>query len=305
MTNAPKDAARLLEQKPSAPERLPQLTLALDNAATAAAEGLAQYFSAAPLVSFTGVESAQSWEALARAGDGAVALLHAPAWDARLAVGLDGASLDLLIEAMLGGEGASAPQPARAKSAFDLRVAGAIFEAMAEALRQGFAPVAETDFVVERLSAAASPDTLFRRDGAALVAHYDIRLPFGSARSFVALPVAALGAVRPRLAREPEGAPPDPAWLAGLRARVGGADVRVRAILDERTMTLGEIAALRVGALLPLRPDAIERLSLICDGAPLFQGELGQAGGAYTVRITGGRDEPQDAAETISEGESA
>ena len=47
MTNAPKDAARLLEQKPSAPERLPQLTLALDNAATAAAEGLAQYFSAA------------------------------------------------------------------------------------------------------------------------------------------------------------------------------------------------------------------------------------------------------------------
>lgn len=304
MSATSKHASPLVEQKPAASGRLPQLAPALDRAGEGMAIGMARYFEAPPVVLFAGVEPTQIWDALARTGDGVVSALDAPGWEGRIAISLDGLSLDLLIEAMLGGEGDGEALTRRAASALDLHVAGALFAAAAEALREAFAPVAETDFVMERPSAAASPDTLFRRDGSALLAHYDIRSSGRTARLFVIIPVEALAAARTRLAREPEGAAPDPVWLAGLRARVGGADVRVRAVLDERVMTLGEIAAFRVGALLPLRPDAIARLALTCDGAPLFHGELGQAGGAYTVRVIGGCGETQDKPEA-AEGESA
>ena len=57
------------------------------------------------------------------------------------------------------------------------------------------------------------------------------------------------------------------------------------AVVALDAMTLGAIAALRVGQVLALPRDAAADVKLICGGKPLFRCDLGQAAGFMTVRI--------------------
>lgn len=299
------DPARLLDQ--SIPlERLPQLSLALDRIAALLGERLQPYFTMAASVTLASVQIGQVFNLLAERQQSLVGLMRAQAWDGLLLAGVEQSCLDLIIQAMLGGDSAGDAGQERAASAFDMRVLRLACDAMSAALTAAFASAAPTAFIVERLDKRVDPLMLGKRDGPGLVAFYELQVLGRSARFFLLLPQATLGAVKMQLARDAERAAPDPKWLTDLRSRVEAADVAISAIIDQRVMTLGDIDAFRVGSLIELRPDAINRILLSSDGAPLFTGQLGQASGHYTVRIDdvcGERPEEQPEPEYVEEGE--
>jgi len=74
-------------------------------------------------------------------------------------------------------------------------------------------------------------------------------------------------------------------WARQLQAELKSADVTLTAILEERRMTLADVAAFKIGQLISLEARIDGRIKLECNDQPLFVCEIGQSEGAYTVRV--------------------
>jgi flagellar motor switch protein FliM len=59
----------------------------------------------------------------------------------------------------------------------------------------------------------------------------------------------------------------------------------VTAVLDEKSVSLAEVAAFKVGQVIPLDARIDGRIKLVCNNQPLFLCEIGQLEGAYSVRV--------------------
>jgi flagellar motor switch protein FliM len=103
----------------------------------------------------------------------------------------------------------------------------------------------------------------------------------------VVIPQGAIDSVRLQLGRSRSSreAAIDPTWTRHLEAEIKNTHVTLTAILEERQLTLGEIASLKVGQLLSLEADLNSRVRLECSERPLFLCEIGQGEGAYTLRV--------------------
>ena len=278
------DPARLLDQS-LAIERLPQLSLALDKLAASATGRLQIYFSKPTTITLAKIEIGQIFAMLSARERTLAGVVRAIGWEGPILIGVEKACLDLVIQAMLGGDGADADVTERAPSPFDMRVTRVMTDAICVALGAAFEQAAASEFIVERVEPQVDPLMLGKRDGPGVIAIYELQVLGRAARFFLVVPQATLGPVRSQLAREESRVKSDPKWQTDLRSRVETTDVMLSAVIDQRVMTLGEIGALRVGALIELRPNAINNIMLTSDETSLFIGQLGQAEGHYTVRI--------------------
>jgi flagellar motor switch protein FliM len=120
----------------------------------------------------------------------------------------------------------------------------------------------------------------------------------------IAIPDAVLTALKPAFARPPPGGTgaSDPGWSRQIHTEVNRTRLSMRAILEERQRPLGEIAALRVGQILPLEATPRSGVRIDCNGEPLLWCELGQSGGKYTVRVHGFVDREQEFMEGLLSG---
>ncbi len=75
----------------------------------------------------------------------------------------------------------------------------------------------------------------------------------------------------------------DERWERALRSRLKHADLELNSTLAETTITLKEVAELKVGDIIPL--DIPEMVEVCTSDIPLFRGQLGVAGGNYAVKI--------------------
>ena len=101
------------------------------------------------------------------------------------------------------------------------------------------------------------------------------------------VPRAALDVFAERLAVLPADEPPcpDPRWCEQLEGEVSRALMSLAAVIEMQPMTLGSIAKLQPGAVLPLPRNAATNVRLLCEGKDLFRCDLGQSSGLYTVRV--------------------
>jgi flagellar motor switch protein FliM len=126
-----------------------------------------------------------------------------------------------------------------------------------------------------------------RRNVLAVIAKILIQALDNGGQMFIVIPQPALTPIRQQLSRDlsSDGSASDPRWQKLMQEGVQKAGVRAVAILDEQTLSLGDIANWRVGDLLPLNATAASKLRLDCKSQPLFWCELGQAKGHYTLNI--------------------
>ncbi len=277
------------------PARSPAMAALLDDVAARLAASLSD-FLAAPVSMARAIDhDGGSDDAWLRAAFRAAA--SDAAWDARVAARLSRRDLHLLVDILFGGEGGEPLTPDRPPSALERHVASAILTRAVEAARDAFAPFAPFDLTPDGLDIAEA------RACAGFAASF--RFVIGARAGLIALdlPQQALAALNDAARPErPRPAPAaDPAWAEGLRGEVSRARVTVRGVLEEDGLTLADLAALRVGAVLPLTATAQSPVVLACRDRVLFGGRLGQSNGAYTIQIEhaarGGAPGPQQAAE--------
>ena len=128
----------------------------------------------------------------------------------------------------------------------------AFARAIGEALEAGFASVALVAFSFERLTTIKDLLALGRRDGEAAAARFTIGMSGGNCEGLLLLPQAFLLPFRAELANDPEAEAPaaDQRWSRLMEAGVHQTRLPVTAVLEEVSMSLGDVASLHVGHLI-------------------------------------------------------
>jgi flagellar motor switch protein FliM len=109
----------------------------------------------------------------------------------------------------------------------------------------------------------------------------------GACECLMLIPQALLLPFRNELAHDPEEEPPavDRRWSRLMEVGVQQTRLPVTAILEEARMSLGDVANLRVGGVLPLQCNDFTAIRLECSGRGMFTCKLGQGDGRYRLEI--------------------
>jgi flagellar motor switch protein FliM len=293
-----RDIDRLLNAAGISLERLPMLRLAIDRMATLCSDSFRPMTSSPALFTPTKIATGRIGDILeSYAGNVVAAVYYAAEWDSRILLGFDRKFLFTVAEAVFGGDG-NEPEmlEERPFSNLELRLAQTIFDQAANALKSSFASVAETPFKFERIETRMDFVTIGRPKNLAVVAKIALKALNRGGEMFVVIPQAALNLMRQNLGQDlvDDGRTRDPRWTKQFENEIRRTEVTLKAMIEERQFTLGDIADLHVGQVLKLQATPKSRIKVECNDEALFWCQLGQGEGSYTVRIEDFVDQEQE-----------
>jgi len=206
----------------------------------------------------------------------------------RLLVVLDERIDELIVSSVFGEAAVVDESETRGgRTAIEAGLVEAFARALGKALETSFAPFGALSLTFEKLVALSDVFALGRRDQPAVAARFSLPIGVGPCEGLVLLPVGLLAPMRKALEREPvEEAPStDSRWSHRMEAEVKQTRLPVTAVLEDMAMNLGDVAALRVGAVLPLQSGDFDAVRLECAGRRMFLCKLGQGEGRYRLEL--------------------
>jgi flagellar motor switch protein FliM len=286
----------MLERSGLPIERMPGLSAALEGFIVEAPKSLASLLERASAAG--AVEPAQPTTLFQAIGDcaGLTAAIYASAEpEARMLIALDERIDDLVVASIFGesvapagdGEDDAEDDAPRARTPIEAALIEELAGALGRAVEAGFAPVANFSLAFERLVVLTDVYVLGRRDTPAAAARFTLPMTGGACEGLMLLPQSLLLPFRKELERERAVEPPsaDRRWSHSMESGLKQTRLPVTAILEELSMNLGDVANLRVGALLPLQSGDFDSVRLECGGRGMFLCKLGQGDGRYRLEI--------------------
>lgn len=289
---------RLLDAAGIQVDRLPMLPIIFDRVATACGEHMRPLAASPCYFSMSHVEQNRMGDLLeAYEANAVAAILDVPEWDSQIVLGFDRDFIFTIVEVMFGADGNEAPEEdGRTFSNIEMKVCSRLAEMVAATLQAAFAPVTKATFKVERLETRMHFAVIGRRNAQAAAAKFLVQAINRGGEMFVILPQPVLQFVRRALSNVSgsEMGQRDPTWVKQMQVGVTRADVKISAILEQKMMTLGELARLKPGDLIPLSATPKTPVRLEANDQPLFWCQLGQADGLYKLRIDNVFDPEQE-----------
>ena len=275
------------------PDRLPrlkQLAAEWAVAGTAAVNGL---YATPVEIEFLSVSSQVFNAAGANVSSAVSALVFtSPKWRELGFVLADPHLADVVVEATFGGTGASqAPAVPRPTTKLDRRFVEMALSALVAAgnpVFAGVAPLGMTEDHILRDSIAAQLDEILAAYNRAFVElTFRIRLGLRESDVRIALPERVIALHRRALTTVPETAPPlaDENWAREITEGLQLADLQVRALLDEKQISLGDVARFTLGQTIVLDATTDSLIIIECEEQRLFRGRMGRSRDSYVVRI--------------------
>ncbi len=285
-------------------ERMPGLAAALDGFIVEAPNSLAPLVSRPTAVG--AIEPAQPTTLFQAIGDcaGLTAAIYVSAEsEARMLIALDERIDDLIVASIFGesltpesgGDGGEGDTP-RAHTPIEVALIEEFARGLARAIETGFASTAPVSLAFERLTTLTDVYALGRRDMPAAAARFSLPMGGGSCEGLVLLPQAFLLPFRKELERErpAQTRSSDRRWSNSMESGLRQTRLPVKAILEELSMSLGEVANFRTGAVLPLQNGEFDTVRLECAGRGMFRCRLGQGDGRYRLEIEASIPQPPD-----------
>jgi flagellar motor switch protein FliM len=270
-------------------DQLPMLPVIFDRIGHNLAERLRALATAIPHFTVNSIDSARIGDVLDTYEMRAVVgVMHVPAWDNRVIVGLDRDFVFTMMEMLFGGDGSEPPwEEERGLSNVEVQVCHFVFDQIAQALQSGFSLVTNARFRFERCETRMDFAGAGRRGSPAVVARFILQAINRGGEMFVIVPQAALSPLRQALARivSREAAAADPAWVRQIADEVQRTEVTIRAVIESRDYTLDDLAGLQVGQVLKLPATTRSRVKVESNEQPLFWSYLGQHDGYHTLSI--------------------
>ncbi|MBA4790657.1 MAG: FliM/FliN family flagellar motor switch protein [Pseudomonadota bacterium] len=270
-------------------DKLPLLNIIFDRMSTFCADALRQYAASQAYFSLSEIESGRIGDMLDMyEGTAVVGVFHVAEWDSQVIIGFDRDVVFTMVEVLFGGDGSEPPiEDERSFSNIEMRIAQALFEQMGKALSSSFALVKQTNITFQRTETRMDFAVIGRRANLAVCAKFLLQAINRGGEMFVIIPQTALSPMRQKLSRTSAGETTvrDPIWTRHIRSEVNRAEVQLRLVMEERQITLGEAADLKVGQVLKLQATPRTKMKLESSKQPLFWCHLGQAEGSYVVRI--------------------
>jgi flagellar motor switch protein FliM len=279
-------------------DQMPMLPVIFNKASGYFAERLRALGSALPMMTVNSITSARVGDVLDSYDMRAIAgMFSVPAWDGQIIAGFDRDFVFTLVEMLFGGDGAEPPlEDMRPLSGIEVQVAHHAFEQVALSLQAALAGVVDAHFRFERSETRMDFAAAGRRSQPAIVARFILQALNRGGEMFVILPQSALARIKPALARPAarNAQPTDPAWAKKIGQEVGRTEVAVRAVLETREFTLGDLASFQVGQVLTMPATLKSRVKVESSEQPLFWAYLGQTDGYHTLCIDESIDQERE-----------
>jgi flagellar motor switch protein FliM len=271
-------------------EKTPQFRASMARFSERAGERLGATFGAPFSAGAEPSRNANVFAALAEHAGQPAVTFYSATLDARMAVLFEGGVVPLLIAAMFDFEAANdggAPESPQTPTALEMHMIGEVGEALAEALRHAFAPVADFELSVELCETLEDDALLGPKDAPTLLAPVTLKVPAGVFGVTMVMPHPFLTALMGALARGPApgAANLDPVWSSRMERRVTEARLTLTAILDEFQMSLADVSGLKVGHVLPLADGGQGSVRIECGERGVFVCRLGERGGRYALEV--------------------
>lgn len=276
-------------------ERMPGLAAALDNFIAEAPNSLAPLVNRATTLG--AIEPAQPTTLFQAIGDcaGLTAAIYVnPESETRMLIALDERIDDLVVASIFGqsltlesdGDADEDDAP-HARTPIEAALIEEVAQGLARAIETGFASAAPISLVFERLTTLTDVYALGRRDMPAAAARFSLPMGAGSCEGLVLLPQAFLLPFRKELERErpAQTQSSDRRWSNSMESGLRQTRLPVKAILEELSMSLGDVANFRAGSVLPLQNGEFDSVRLECAGRGMFRCRLGQGDGRYRLEI--------------------
>ena len=279
---------RLLDAAGIQIDRLPMLPIIFDRVASQCAEQMRAIAASPCYFSMSHVEQGRIGDILEPYEANAVcAILEVPEWDSQIVLGFDRDFIFTVVEVMFGADGNEAPEEdGRTFSNIEMKVCGKLAEMLAGTLTQAFGVATKATFSLERLETRMHFAVVGRRNAQAAAARFLLQAINRGGEMFAIIPHSALQTVRRDLAASTgEVGSRDPGWARQMRAGVTRAEVTLKAILEEKETTLGDIARMTRGQVIPLSATPRTPVKLEANNQALFWCQLGQADGLYKLRV--------------------
>lgn len=225
-----------------------------------------------------------SYEALGPCSGMIGAVYFIPEWNARAVVAFDAMLLFRALDTMYGGNGRQlGPVPARELSGLEQSVADQLARTIIGRFEARLAPYVAFTCGLERIERSFDAEP-FGKDKSDLVLVQLLLANFDE-RIVVALPARGLELVRDQIAIPEEEAPVeiDPSWSRNLAESIGRTEVEIVAVAAGPPMLLGDVAALQPGSIVEFDAEQLERVRIESDGEAIFEGQLGQQKGFFSI----------------------
>ncbi len=284
----------MLEHSGLPVERMPGLAAALEGFISEAPKNLAPLVSRAPAAG--AVEPVQPTTLFQAIGDcaGLTAAIYVSAEpEARMMIALDERIDDLIVASIFGesvtpaGEAEPEDEESRGRTKIETALVEEFARGLGRAIESGFAPTAPVSLSFERLVTLTDAYALGRRDMPAAAARFSLPMSGGACEGLVLMPQSLLLPLRKELEREREAETPasDRRWSHSMESGLKQTRLPVTVILEELSLTLGDVASLRVGAVMPLQSGDFDSVRLECAGRGMFLCKLGHGDGRYRLEI--------------------
>ncbi|KAF2990610.1 FliM/FliN family flagellar motor switch protein [Methylocystis sp. MJC1] len=222
------------------------------------------------------------------AGPAVASVFQAPELRCKVAVGIN-VDLALMLVDLLFGSSVSIPFNRRdhGLTKVESRAVEYAITSLIDSFQAPFSNIVNVSYKLESTEPELDWFALAGKGAAIVVCKFVLQTQGRQGEAFLAIPRIALDPYNDVLSRTPNanGNVEDAAWAQNLRDQVVRASVKVSAVMEKRGLTLGDVARFHVGQLIALPFSPTSLIPLRNGSRPLFNCELGQKEGFYTVRI--------------------
>lgn len=279
-------------------DRLPMLNVIFDRMATYCVDALRTLSPSPSYFSLSNIHNGRIGDILEAYEPNAIAaVFHTPEWDSRILVGFDRDFVFTMMEVLFGSDGGEPPtDEERSFTNIEIKVSQALLDRASKALQSAFAPISQINLKLERVETRMDFAVIGRRNNMAVCANLLCQALGRGGEVFVIIPHSALNPLRQNLTHvaASETVSSDPNWSHQMHTEIQRTEVTLKAVLEERTMQLEEVANLQVGQVIELHATPRTLVRLECNDTLLFWCQLGQTDSRYALRVTDPVDQTQE-----------
>ena len=218
-----------------------------------------------------------------------LAVFKAEEWDNYGLMVIDSAMIYSIVDVLLGGRRGTAAMriEGRPYTTIERTLVERLIHVVLADLSASFDPLCPVTFRFERLEVNPRFATISRLSNAAVLARLRVDMEDRGGRMELLLPYATLEPVRELLLQQFMGEKfgRDSIWETHLAEELWNTEIELDAVLDEQTMRLSEIIALKPGSRILLSAGLDAPVLLRCGTVSLFEGKVGRRKNHVAVRI--------------------
>lgn len=216
-------------------------------------------------------------------------IFKAQEWENFGLITVDGSLIYSIVDVLLGGRRSNRPVriEGRPYTTIEQDIIKRMIEVVLGDMSASFDPISPVTFQYERLETNPRFATISRPANAAILIRLRVDMEERGGSMELLFPHATLEPIRDLLLQVFMGEKfgRDASWESHLQNEIKNTEVQVKAVLGEKTMSLGDVMRFQVGSTLLLDVSPEDHIVLRCGDTDLFTASFGKKGDRLAVKV--------------------